>query len=260
MSRIKNAFKKGEKAFIGFLVAGDPNIDKTVEFILDMESAGADIIEIGIPFSDPVAEGAVIQDANIRALQAKTTVHDVFDIVRKVREKSEIPLVLLTYLNPVFFYGYEAFFTKCEAVGIDGIIIPDLPLEECREVADVAEKYGVDLISLITPTSKERVVTIAANARGFLYFVSSLGTTGVRGKIETDIKSVMDLVKQSGNDIPVAVGFGVSRADQAAELTKFADGVIIGSAIVDIIAKHGNNAGKHLYDYVKSIKDAIVKC
>ncbi|MCL2071562.1 MAG: tryptophan synthase subunit alpha [Oscillospiraceae bacterium] len=256
MSRIVNTFKKDEKAFIGFLVAGDPGIDKTAEFILEMEAAGVGIVEIGIPFSDPVAEGAVIQAANIRALDNCTTVHDVFRLVDKVREKSEIPLVLLTYLNPVFYYGYEEFFAKCEAVGIDGIIIPDLPFEECREIADVAEKYGVDLISLIAPTSEERIKMIAENAKGFLYFVSSLGTTGVRGEIVTDVKPVIDSVRQV-SDIPVAIGFGISRAEQAKDMSEYADGIIVGSAIVAIIERHGEDAGKYVHEYVKNIKKAM---
>ena len=256
MSRIKNALKKGENAFIGFLTGGDPSLEKSLEFILEMEAAGADIIEIGIPFSDPVAEGPVIQAANIRALENGVTVCDIFGLVGKVREKSEIPLVLLTYLNPVYHFGYDAFFKECEGVGIDGIIIPDLPFEESGEVGGIAEAYGVDLISLITPASHERVEMIAKNAKGFLYFVSSMGVTGVRGKIETDIKSVIDSVRKV-SDIPVAIGFGISRAEQAAELSRHADGIIIGSAIVKIIEKHRDNAGKYLHDYIKEIKTAI---
>ncbi|MCL1789692.1 MAG: tryptophan synthase subunit alpha [Oscillospiraceae bacterium] len=256
MSRIANTFKNGNKAFIGFVVTGDPGITQTAEFILEMESAGADIIEIGIPFSDPVAEGPVIEAANIRALSKGTTVHDVFDLVVSVRRKSEIPLVLLTYLNPVFHYGYEKFFSKCKETGVDGIIVPDLPFEECREVADITEKYGIDLISLITPTSKERIKMISEGAKGFLYFVSSMGTTGVREEVETNVKPVIDSVRAS-SDIPVAVGFGISRNEQAKALSQYADGVIVGSAIVDIIANHGEKAGKHLYEYVKNIKNAM---
>jgi tryptophan synthase alpha chain len=269
MNRIANAFADKKKAFIGFLVAGDPSIDKTVEFILEMESAGADLIEIGIPFSDPVAEGPVIELANIRALDKGTTVHDVFEVIKKVREagnpakggqagRGSLPLVLLTYLNPVFHYGYEEFFAKCKEVGVDGIIIPDLPFEECREVADVTEKHGIDLISLITPTSKERIEMIAENAKGFLYLVSSMGITGVRSEIITDTKSIIESIRAASQAVPVAIGFGISRAEQAAQLVQYADGVIVGSAIVEIIEKHGENAGKYLYNYVKSIKEAIL--
>lgn len=256
MSRIEKAFENGNKAFIGFVVTGDPGVTQTVEFILEMDAAGADIIEIGIPFSDPVAEGPVIEAANIRALEKGITVHDVFEVVESVRGKSEIPLVLLTYLNPVFHYGYEEFFAKCKAAGVDGIIIPDLPFEESGEVAEFTKKHGIDLISLITPTSKERIKMISENAEGFLYFVSSMGTTGVREEVETNVKPVIDSVR-AASDIPVAVGFGISRPEQADALSKYADGVIIGSAIVDIIAENGEKAGKPLYEYVKNIKEAM---
>ena len=188
MSKIANAFKNG-KAFIGFLTAGDPSIEKTVEFILAMEEAGCDLIEIGIPFSDPMAEGVVIQDANVRALKHNTTTDDVFDIVKAVRAKSDVPLVFLTYINPVFFYGYEKFFKKCNELGVDGIISPDLPYEEKGEIVDIARKNEVDVISLIAPTSKERIQKIASDASGFIYVVSSLGVTGMRSEIKTDLKS-----------------------------------------------------------------------
>jgi tryptophan synthase alpha chain len=255
MNRIADAFK-GKKAFIGFLTAGDPCADSTVEFILEMEKGGADLIEIGIPFSDPVAEGPVIEAANIRALEKGVYVRDVFEIVRKVREQSEIPLVFLTYLNPVFFFGYEEFFAECQRVGIDGIIIPDLPFEESREVSDVCEKYGVHLISLVTPTSESRTKMLVENAKGFLYFVSSLGTTGVREEIEMSIKPKIEAIKAM-TDTPVAVGFGISRAEQAAELRECADGVIIGSAIVEIITEHKENAGAFLREYVAGIKAVL---
>lgn len=262
MSKIREVFKD-KKAFIGFVVAGDPSVDKTVEFILEMADAGADIVEIGVPFSDPVAEGLVIQSANMRALSNGTKVSDVFEIAEKVRRKSAVKLVLLTYLNPVLHYGYDEFFTKCKAVGIDGIIIPDLPFEESGEVSDVSQKHGVDLISLVAPTSEERVEMIVGGAKGFLYLVSSMGTTGVRENIQTDVKSavtaVKDAAKRLGNDIPVAVGFGISRAEQAAELCEYADGVIIGSAIVSIIEEYGDNAGAELNKYVREIKKAITE-
>ena len=190
MSKIANAFKNG-KAFIGFLTAGDPSIEKTVEFILAMDEAGCDLIEIGIPFSDPMAEGVVIQDANVRALKHNTTTDDVFDIVKAVRAKSDVPLVFLTYINPVFFYGYEKFFKKCNELGVDGIISPDLPYEEKGEIVDIARKNDVDVISLIAPTSKERIQKIASDASGFIYVVSSLGVTGMRSEIKTDLKSIL---------------------------------------------------------------------
>lgn len=255
MSKIHNAFANG-KAFIGFLTAGDPSLDKTEEFILEMERAGADLVEIGIPFSDPIAEGPVIQEANLRALAAGCTTDKVFDMVERVRQKTDIPLVFLTYVNPVFNYGYERFFAKCQSVGIDGIIIPDMPYEEKGELNAIAKSYGVDVISLIAPTSEQRIKTIAKEATGFLYVVSSMGVTGVRTEIKTDLASILKVVKES-SDTPAAVGFGISTPEQAATISKIADGVIVGSAIVKLIAQHGNNANGPVYDYVKSMKDAI---
>ncbi len=255
MSKISNAFKD-KKAFIGFLTAGDPNLDKTEEYILAMEEAGADLIEIGIPFSDPIAEGPVIQDANIRALSAGTTTDRVFDMVASVREKTQIPLVFLTYLNPVFKYGYEKFFGKCKAVGIDGIIIPDMPYEEKGELLDIAKSNGVDVISMIAPTSEDRIKAIASEATGFIYVVSSLGVTGMRSEIKTDLGSILETIK-SVTDVPAAVGFGINTPQQAAQYSAIADGVIVGSAIVKIIEKHGADAKVALQQYVKSMKEAV---
>lgn len=254
MSRIANAFKNG-KAFIGFLTAGDPTIEKTVDYIFAMEEAGCDLIEIGIPFSDPMAEGVVIQDANVRALKHNTTTDDVFDIVKQVRAKSDIPLVFLTYINPVFFYGYEEFFKKCSELGVDGIISPDLPYEEKGEISDIALKNDVDVISLIAPTSKERIQKIAADATGFIYVVSSLGVTGMRSEIKTDLNSILEDIRDV-TDLPLAVGFGINTPEQASEIGKIADGVIVGSAIVKIIEEHGENADEPIKDYVSSMKKA----
>ena len=254
MSKIPNAFKNGT-AFIGFLTAGDPTIDKTVEYILAMEEAGCDLVEIGIPFSDPMAEGVVIQDANVRALKHNTTTDDVFDIVARVREKTDIPLVFLTYINPVFFYGYEKFFKRCSELGIDGIISPDLPYEEKGEIADIALSNDVDVISLIAPTSSERIKMIASEATGFIYVVSSLGVTGMRSEIKTDLKSILSDIREV-TDLPLAVGFGINTPEQAAEISKIADGVIVGSAIVKIIEEHGEDANAALKEYVSSMKNA----
>ena len=254
MSRIPNAFKNG-KAFIAFLTAGDPNVEKTVEFVLTMEEAGCDLVEIGIPFSDPMAEGVVIQEANVRALNQNTTTDDVFEVVRKVREKSDIPLVFLTYINPVFFYGYERFFEKCRKLGVDGIISPDLPYEEKGEIADIAASNGVDVISLIAPTSKERIQMIAGEATGFIYVVSSLGVTGVRSEIKTDLNAIIEDIRDV-TDTPVAVGFGINTPEQASNIGKISDGVIVGSAIVKIIAEHGENATEPLKEYVSQMKKA----
>lgn len=257
MSKIANAFKNGT-AFIGFLTAGDPTVDKTVEYILAMEEAGADLIEIGIPFSDPMAEGVVIQDANVRALKHNTTTDDVFDIVRMVREKTDIPLVFLTYINPVFFYGYEKFFKKCGELGIDGIISPDLPYEEKDEIKNIALKYDVDVISLIAPTSSERIKMIANDATGFIYVVSSLGVTGMRSEIKTDLNAILADIREV-TDLPLAVGFDINTPQQAEDISKIADGVIVGSAIVKIIEEHGENATDALKKYVSSMKNACNK-
>jgi tryptophan synthase alpha chain len=254
MSKIANAFEDGT-AFIGFLTAGDPTIDKTVEFILAMDEAGCDLIEIGIPFSDPMAEGVVIQDANVRALKHNTTTDDVFDIVRRVREKSDVPLVFLTYINPVFFYGYEKFFKKCNELGVDGIISPDLPFEEKGEIADIARENDVDVISLIAPTSKQRIQMIANDATGFIYVVSSLGVTGMRAEIKTDLNSILEHIREV-TDLPLAVGFGINTPEQASEIGKIADGVIVGSAIVKIIGEYGEDATEHIREYVSTMKKA----
>ncbi|MCD7728536.1 MAG: tryptophan synthase subunit alpha [Clostridia bacterium] len=257
MSKIRQAFSHG-KAFIPFLTAGDPDAESTVKFILAMQRAGADIVEIGIPFSDPTAEGVVIQEANIRALSNGMTVEGVFEIVKKVREQSDIPLVFLTYINPVFHYGYERFFAKCEKLGVDGIIIPDMPFEEKGELAPVAALHGVDIISLIAPTSHERIKTIAKDATGYVYAVSSMGVTGVRQKIETDLESMVGLARQV-TDIPVAIGFGISTPEQAAKMAGISDGAIVGSAIVKIIEKYGKDAEQAVYDYTYSMKKAVSK-
>ncbi len=254
MSNIKNAFKN--KAFIGFLTAGDPDLETTKECIIAMDEAGADLIEIGIPFSDPIAEGIVIQGANIRALKDNTCLPDIFEMVKKVRKKTNIPLVFLTYVNPVFNYGYEEFFKTCKETGVDGVIIPDIPFEEKAEIKEPADKYGIDIISLIAPTSNERIKEIAKDAAGFVYVVSSMGVTGVRSEITTDVKSIVKLVKEA-TSTPTAIGFGINTPEQAKYFSNIADGVIVGSAIVNIIAKHGKNAPEYVYNYVKEMKDAI---
>lgn len=255
MSRISQAFADG-KAFIAFLTAGDPSAEKTVEYILEMEQAGADLIEIGIPFSDPTAEGVVIQDANIRALSAGMTTEGVFDIVRQVREKTQVPLVFLTYLNPVFHYGFEAFFTRCQELGVDGIIIPDLPYEEKGELAGIAAAHDVDVISLIAPTSEQRIQTIAKEATGFIYVVSSMGVTGMRGQITTDIGKIVTSIRQV-TDVPVAVGFGINTPQQAHDMAALSDGAIVGSAIVKLIEREGSHAANALRQYVSEMKQAV---
>ncbi|MGN1148980.1 MAG: tryptophan synthase subunit alpha [Lachnospiraceae bacterium] len=255
MNKIQKAFSNG-KAFIAFLTAGDPDAASTVKYILEMERAGADLIEIGIPFSDPTAEGVVIQEASIRALEGGMTTEGVFGIVEEVRKQSQVPLALMTYLNPVFHYGYEKFFARCQSLGVDGIIVPDLPFEEKGEAQEVAARFGVDVVSLIAPTSEERIQMIAREAKGFIYVVSSLGVTGVRKEITTDIDGMVKAIREA-TDVPCAIGFGISTPEQAAKMAKSADGVIVGSAIVKIIAQYGTDAAQPVYDYVKSMKDAI---
>lgn len=256
-NKISSAFGGPDgKAFIAFLTAGDPDADSTVSFILEMADAGADLIEIGIPFSDPTAEGIVIQEANIRALQGGMTTDGVFDIVRRVREKSQVPLAFMTYLNPVFHYGYERFFARCGELGVDGIIIPDLPYEEREEVAVPAAAADVSLISMIAPTSESRIRTIASQADGFLYVVSSMGVTGVRSEISTDLSSMVEAIRQA-TDVPCAIGFGISTPEQAAQMAALSDGSIVGSAIVRMIAQYGREAGPYLREYVSSIKEAV---
>jgi tryptophan synthase alpha chain len=259
MSRIANAFASN-KAFIGFVTGGDPSVEKSAEFIRAMVNAGADLVEIGIPFSDPIAEGKVIQEANIRALNAGATIEKLFGLVESLRGGDgngvNVPLVFLTYLNPVFHYGYERFFARCQRSGIDGIIIPDLPFEEQGELRDIATAHGLDLISLIAPTSEERIAAITRNAKGFLYIVSSMGVTGERGEIKTDLASIIASVR-AHTALPVAVGFGIHTPEQATDIARLADGVIVGSAIVKLVAEHGDKADVPIARYVSAMKAAI---
>lgn len=257
MSKIRETFAQ-KKAFVGFLTAGDPSLEKTEEYMMEMERAGASLIEIGIPFSDPIAEGTVIQEANIRALSALGGCNTdmVFAMVERVRPKISVPLVFLTYLNPVFTYGYEAFCKRCKEAGIDGLIIPDMPYEERGELDGIAKKYGVDIITLIAPTSRERIQMLAKDAAGYIYLVSSMGVTGVRNEITTNIAEMAAQIREV-SDTPIAVGFGISTPEQAKKYSETADGVIVGSAIVKLIAAHGENAGGAIYEYVRSMVDAI---
>ena len=255
MSKIHEAFED-KRAFIAFLTGGDPDFETSVNLIKEVAKAGADLIEIGIPFSDPIAEGPVIQEANIRALAGGMTTDRIFDLVKEVRKDVTVPLVFLTYLNPVYHYGPEKFFRSCKDTGINGIIIPDMPFEEKGEILESAKKYGVELISLIAPTSDERIKMIAREAEGFIYVVSSLGVTGVRSEIKTDLKSIVESIREV-TQIPTAIGFGISTPEQAEKMAKTADGVIVGSAMVKIVAKYGKDAAPYLYDYVKSMKEAV---
>lgn len=253
--KISDAFSNG-KAFIGFITAGDPDLDTTKEIILQMEQAGCDLVEIGIPFSDPIAEGPVIQNANIRALKNKVTTDDVFAAINDIKDTVHIPMVFMTYLNVLFKYGYDRFLQNAVNAGICGVIIPDLPYEEKDELQSVAKNYGVQVVSLIAPTSEERIKTIAADAEGFVYAVSSLGVTGVRSEIKTDLESITAAIK-AATDVPVAIGFGINTPEQAKHYSSIADGVIVGSAIVKIIEKYGKDSPEKVFDYVKSMKDAM---
>lgn len=254
-SRIQNAFTN-KKAFIGFLTAGDPTYESSFDNIMAMVKAGADLIEIGIPFSDPIAEGPVIQNADVRALRAGMTTDKAFELAARVRAETDIPLVFMTYLNPVFKYGYDKFFAKCAEIGVDGLICPDMPFEEKHEADGIARSHGISIISMIAPTSEERIKSIAESAEGFLYIVSSLGVTGVRSEIKTDLASIMESVRKYAK-VPAAIGFGISTPEQAAKMSKLADGVIVGSAIVRIIEKYGENSADEIYKYVKSMTDAV---
>lgn len=254
MSRIREAFEKG-KVFIPFITCGDPDLETTAAVVRAAVKNGAALVELGIPFSDPTAEGPVIQGANLRALKGGVTTDQIFDLVRDLRQDVEVPLVFMTYANVVFSYGAERFFSLCRETGIDGIILPDLPFEEKEEFLPVSRKYGVDLISLIAPTSENRIAMIAGEAEGFLYIVSSLGVTGTRSEIKTDLKSIVDVVRQN-TDLPCAIGFGISTPEQAENMAAISDGVIVGSAIIKILAAHGKDSAEPVGEYVKAMVEA----
>ena len=245
MSKITSAFRNG-KAFIPFVTCGDPSLDVTEQIVYAMADAGADLIELGIPFSDPTAEGPVIQEANVRALSAGTTTDKIFDMVCRIRQKTDIPMVFMTYANVVYSYGSERFIRTAAEIGMDGLILPDVPFEEKAEFDPLCRQYGLDLVSLIAPTSHDRIRMIAKEASGFVYCVSSLGVTG----------AMVKLVKET-QDIPCAVGFGISTPEQAARMAAQSDGAIVGSAIVKICAKYGKDCVPHVKEYVKGMKDAV---
>lgn len=255
MSNISKAFENG-KAFIPFITCGDPDLATTAAAVKAMVENGADLIELGIPFSDPTAEGPVIQGANIRALSGGITTDKIFDFVRELRRDVAIPMVFMTYANVVFSYGAERFISACKDIGIDGLILPDLPYEEKEEFLPLCHKYGVDLVSLIAPTSENRIAMIAKEAEGFLYIVSSLGVTGTRSEINTDLASIVKVVRQN-TSIPCAIGFGISTPQQAKKMADISDGAIVGSAIIKLIEKYGKDSPEYVGEYVKSMKDAI---
>ena len=255
MTKIKQAFENG-KAFIPFITCGDPDLETTAAVVRAAAENGADLIELGIPFSDPTAEGPVIQAANIRALSGGVDTDKVFDLVRDLRQDVTIPLVFMTYANVVFSYGSERFISTCANVGIDGLILPDIPFEEKEEFLDICHKYDVALISLIAPTSANRIGMIAKEAEGFIYLVSSLGVTGTRSDIKTDLSSIVNVIREN-TDTPVAVGFGISTPQQAHDMAAVSDGAIVGSAIVKLLEKHGKDAAAYVGEFVRAMKEAL---
>lgn len=255
MSNIDKAFDHG-KAFIPFITCGDPNLATTEKLVVALEEAGADLVELGIPFSDPTAEGPVIQGANLRALSKGVTTDKIFDMVIRLRKTVKIPMVFMTYANVVYSYGAERFISKCAEIGMDGIILPDVPFEEKEEFSEICEQYGIDLVSMIAPTSQDRIAMIAKEAKGFVYCVSSLGVTGTRTQITTDIGAMTTLVNEN-SDTPTAVGFGISTPEQAKKMAAKANGVIVGSAIVKMCAKYGEHCIEHISQYVREMKEAI---
>lgn len=255
MSNIKAAFENG-KAFIPFITCGDPDLETTAKVIRAAVDGGADLIELGIPFSDPTAEGPVIQGANMRALAGGITTDKIFDFVAELRKDITIPFVFMTYANVVFSYGAERFMEACAKVGVDGLILPDLPFEEKEEFQPICKQYGVDLISLIAPTSEQRIAMIAKEAEGFLYIVSSLGVTGTRSEITTDLSSIISVVREH-TDVPCAIGFGISTPKQAHNMAAISDGAIVGSAIIKLIEQYGENAAQYVGEYVKEMKQAL---
>ncbi len=255
MSNIRKAFENG-KAFIPFITCGDPDLGTTAAVVRAAAENGADLIELGIPFSDPTAEGPVIQAANLRALTGGVTTDKIFSLVRELRRDVKIPMVFMTYANVIFSYGAEAFLSACKEIQIDGLILPDLPFEEKEEFLSLCRKYGVDLLSLIAPTSKNRIAMIAKEAEGFLYIVSSLGVTGTRSEIKTDLASIIKVVREN-TDVPCAIGFGISTPEQAKKMAALSDGAIVGSAIIKLLEKYGVEAPEHVGEYVKDMKTAI---
>lgn len=255
MSNIAKAFEN-KKAFIPFITCGDPDLETTGKLVKEAVKNGASLVELGIPFSDPTAEGPVIQGANLRALEGGVTTDKIFDFVRELRKEVSVPMVFMTYANVVFSYGSEAFIKTCSEIGIDGIILPDLPFEEKEEFLPECHKYGVDLISLIAPTSKDRVAMIAKDAEGFIYLVSSLGVTGTRTEINTDLDSIVKIIR-ANTSVPCAIGFGISTPEQAKKMASISDGAIVGSAIIKIMEKYGKESPSYVGEYIKSMTDAL---
>lgn len=254
--RLADAFSRG-KAFIPFITCGDPDLETTKACIREMVRAGADVIELGVPFSDPTAEGPVIQEANVRALKNGITTDDVLDMARDLRQEGiRIPFVIMTYANVPYAFGADRFMQRCADCGIDGLILPDLPFEEKGEFQPVCDAAGVALISLIAPTSRDRIAMIASQAAGFVYLVSSLGVTGTRTEIETDLDAIVEQIRRQ-TDVPVAIGFGISGPEQGRKMAEKADGVIVGSAIVKLVARYGVEAAGPVGAFVQEMVEAV---
>lgn len=262
MNRIEKCFsdlkERNEKALITFITAGDPDLETTERAVFEMFGNGADIIELGVPFSDPVAEGVTIQKSSLRSLKNGTNLTKIFETVKRIREKTDKPLILMMYINTIFVYGTDRFFADCKQYGIDGVIVPDMPFEERDEVQEFAEKYGVLNINLVAPTSRNRIEKIASESKGFLYCVSSTGVTGVRSGYTTDFEDFFGTIKKYAK-CPCAVGFGISGPEQAKKMSGYCDGVIVGSAIVRIFEEKGSEAPKAAGEFVKALKEAILQ-
>ena len=258
MNRIEKKFQElnGEKALIPFITAGDPDLDTTKKLVLEMEKNGADLIELGVPFSDPIAEGPTIQKASLRALKGGVTLVKIFDLVRELRKETDMPLLLMMYVNTIYRFGTQRFFDLCVETGIDGVIVPDLPFEEKDELNSFAKAADVRLISLVAPTSHQRIADIASSAEGFLYCVSSTGVTGTRSEFRTDFDEFFGEIKKSVK-IPYCVGFGISSPEQAKKMSSYCDGAIVGSAIVKLVEQYGKDSVAPIGEFVKSLKDAI---
>ncbi len=260
MNRIDHKFaaleQQHKKALIPFITAGDPDFATTEQLVLSLEQNGADIIELGVPFSDPIAEGPVIQQASLRSLQGGTTLTGIFELVKKLRTKTQIPLILMMYVNTIYRFGIERFFTLCKQTGIDAVIVPDLPFEEHEEIDDCALTNGVYPINLVAPTSQNRIAEIAQNSNGFLYCVSSTGVTGMRNSFQTDFDRFFGMVEQYAT-IPYCVGFGISSPEQVKTMKNYCNGVIVGSAIVKIVGEYGKNCTEPIGQFVKNLRNAL---
>lgn len=263
MSRIESTFKslaaRGEKALIAYVMAGDPSLAQTTEIVFALEKAGADMIELGVPFSDPVADGPTIQRADERALKQGTTMRAVLDMVSVLRRQTKIPLILMTYCNPIYAFGLPAFFKEAKGAGVDGLIIPDLPYEESKEFLSQARRHGVDLILMVAPTTPpERAERLMKEGSGFIYYVSLTGITGVPMAEKEAVRERIRRLKTI-TDVPIAVGFGISNPETAQEMARSADGIIVGSALVNIIETASNDPSylSRLTGLVSSLKAAI---